>query len=94
MAVYRNPIADFLNIKDVAYLLRLNENKEYQWVEEGAHHQVRIAGKWLFPKEHIVQLNNESVQRERDLLIVGGIISGAFCFMNNDNGSCYEEGFR
>ena len=55
---------------------------------------MRIAGKWLSPKGHIVRWIDESVQRERDLLIVGGIISPSLRFMSNDSGSCCEEGFK
>jgi putative molybdopterin biosynthesis protein len=32
---------------------------------------VRIAGKWLFPKEHIMRWIDERVQRERDIYMVG-----------------------
>jgi len=87
-------MADPLNTKEMAYLLRLNENKGYQWVEEVPLHQVRIAGKWPFLKEHIFRWNDESVQRGRDLLIVGEIISLSLRFMGNGSGSCCEEDRR
>ena len=62
---------ELLNTKELADLLRLNEKKVYQLVKEGTVPHVRIAGKWLFPKEHILRWIDESVERERDLLIVG-----------------------
>jgi putative molybdopterin biosynthesis protein len=65
------PMEELLTTKELANLLRLNEKKVYQLVREGAVPHVRIAGKWLFPKEHILRWIDESVQRERDLLIVG-----------------------
>ncbi len=64
-------MGELLNTKELADLLRLNEKKVYQLVKEGTVPHVRIAGKWLFPKEHILRWIDESVQRERDLLIVG-----------------------
>ena len=64
-------MGELLNTKELADLLRLNEKKVYQLVREGSVPHVRIAGKWLFPKEHILRWIDESVQRERDLLIVG-----------------------
>jgi putative molybdopterin biosynthesis protein len=62
---------ELLTTKELADLLRLNEKKIYHLVREGAVPHVRIAGKWLFPKEHILRWIDESVERERDLLIVG-----------------------
>jgi hypothetical protein len=94
MVVYRTPISDLLTIKETADILRINENKGYQWVEEGALPQVRIADKWLSPRGHIVCWINESVQRERNLLIVGGIIFLSLRFMSIDSGSCFGEGRR
>lgn len=87
-------MADPLNTKDMADILRLKENKGNQWGEEGALPQVMIAGKWLFPRGHILRWIDENVQRERDSLIVGGIISLSLHFMSNDGGSYYEQGFK
>jgi putative molybdopterin biosynthesis protein len=64
-------MGELLNTKELADLLRLNEKKVYQLVREGAVPHVRIAGKWLFPREHILRWIDERVQREKDLLIVG-----------------------
>jgi len=69
--VQTTPMGELLNTKELADLLRLNEKKVYQLVKEGTVPHVRIAGKWLFPKDHILRWIDESVQRERDLLIVG-----------------------
>jgi putative molybdopterin biosynthesis protein len=69
--VESTPMEELLNTKELADLLRLNEKKVYQLVKEGTVPHVRIAGKWLFPKEHILRWIDESVERERDLLIVG-----------------------
>jgi hypothetical protein len=54
-------MADLLNTKEMAHLLLLNEKKGYQWVEEGARHQVRIAGKWLSTKGPLLCWIDESV---------------------------------
>ncbi len=60
-----------LTTKELADLLRLNEKKVYQLIKEGGVPHVRIAGKWLFPKDHVARWIAERVQRERDILIVG-----------------------
>ncbi|RLB06104.1 MAG: DNA-binding protein [Deltaproteobacteria bacterium] len=64
-------MGELLTTKELADLLRLNEKKVYQLVKEGGIPHVRIAGKWLFPKEHILRWIDEGVQRERDIFIVG-----------------------
>ncbi|MEA2014988.1 MAG: substrate-binding domain-containing protein [Thermodesulfobacteriota bacterium] len=60
-----------LTTKELAEFLRLNEKKIYQLVKDGNIPHVRIAGKWLFPERHVMRWIDESVQRERDILIVG-----------------------
>lgn len=62
---------EMLTTKELADLLRLNEKKIYQLVREGGLPHVNIAGKWLFPKGHIVRWIDEHVQREKDILVVG-----------------------
>jgi putative molybdopterin biosynthesis protein len=62
---------EMLTTKELAKLLRLNEKKVYQLIKEGGIPHVRIAGKWLFPKGHIVRWIDERVQRERDIYMVG-----------------------
>lgn len=62
---------ELLTTKELADLLRLNEKKVYQLVREGGLPHVRITGKWLFPKWHILRWIEENVQREEDILIAG-----------------------
>ena len=62
---------ELLTTKELADFLRLNEKKIYQLVRDGDIPHVRIAGKWLFPKQHIVRWIDENVQREKDIRIVG-----------------------
>jgi putative molybdopterin biosynthesis protein len=62
---------DLLTTRELADFLRLNEKKVYQLIREGNIPHVRIAGKWLFPKKHIIGWIDENVQREKDILIVG-----------------------
>ncbi|MBW2039067.1 MAG: helix-turn-helix domain-containing protein [Deltaproteobacteria bacterium] len=69
--VYMISMDELLTTKELADLLRLNEKKVYQLIKEGVIPHVRIAGKWLFPKEHIMRWIDENVQREQDILIVG-----------------------
>lgn len=62
---------ELLTTKELADLLRLNEKKVYQLVKEGGIPHVRITGKWLFPKWHVLRWIEERVQREEDILIAG-----------------------
>ncbi|OGP54935.1 MAG: hypothetical protein A2Y65_02635 [Deltaproteobacteria bacterium RBG_13_52_11] len=62
---------ELLTTKELADFLRLNEKKVYQLIRGGGIPHVRIAGKWLFPKEHVMRWIDERVQRERNILIVG-----------------------
>ena len=65
------PMEELLTTKELANFLRLNEKKVYQLIKEGGIPHVRIAGKWLFPKGHVMRWIDERVQREKDILIVG-----------------------
>ncbi|MBN1380195.1 MAG: helix-turn-helix transcriptional regulator [Deltaproteobacteria bacterium] len=62
---------EMLTTKELAGLLRLNEKKIYQLVRDGTVPRVRIAGKWLFPRNHVMRWIDENVQRQKDILIVG-----------------------
>ncbi len=62
---------ELLTTKELADFLRLNEKKIYQLVRDSGIPHVRIAGKWLFPKQHVLRWIDENVQREKDILIVG-----------------------
>jgi len=62
---------ELLTTKELADFLRFNEKKVYQLVRDSAIPHVKIAGKWLFPKRHVLRWIDEQVQREKDLLIVG-----------------------
>lgn len=62
---------ELLTTKELAKLLRLNEKKVYQLIKEGGIPHVRISGKWLFPKGHVMRWIDERVQRERDIYMVG-----------------------
>ena len=62
---------EMLTTRELSELLRLNEKKVYQLVRDGNVPRVRIAGKWLFPRNHVLRWIDENVQRERDIFIVG-----------------------
>ncbi len=62
---------ELLTTKELADFLRLNEKKVYQLIREGGVPHVRIAGKWLFPKGHVMRWIDERVQREKDIFMVG-----------------------
>ncbi|WP_426416353.1 substrate-binding domain-containing protein [Aestuariirhabdus sp. LZHN29] len=66
--------AEFLNIKQVADFLQLNEKKVYAMVSEGVIPATKITGKWLFPKRLVESWLLESchggVLSDR-LLVVG-----------------------
>jgi len=64
-------MSEMLTTKELAELLRLNEKKVYELVRDGTVPHVRIAGKWLFPRSHIMRWIDENVAREKDLHIVG-----------------------
>ncbi len=64
-------MGDMLTTRELADFLRLNEKKVYQIVRDGNVPHVRIAGKWLFPREHIMRWIDENVQREKDIMLVG-----------------------
>ena len=60
-----------LTTKELADFLRLNEKKVYELVRDGNIPHVRIAGKWLFPKDHIIRWIDENVEREKDIHVIG-----------------------
>ncbi len=62
---------ELLTTKELAELLRLNEKKVYQLIKEGGIPHVRITGKWLFPKWHVLRWIDERVEREENILIAG-----------------------
>lgn len=62
---------EMLTTRELAELLRLNEKKVYELVRDGTVPHVRIAGKWLFPRSHVLRWIDENVEREKDLHIVG-----------------------
>ncbi len=62
---------ELLTTKELAELLRLNEKKIYQLVRTTGIPHVKITGKWLFPKWHVLRWIEENVRREEDILIAG-----------------------
>jgi excisionase family DNA binding protein len=62
---------ELLTTKELADFLRLNEKKIYQLVRDAGVPHVRIAGKWLFPRDHIERWIDEEVHREKNILLVG-----------------------
>lgn len=69
--VFVHDMEELMTTKELADLLRLNEKKIYQLVRDGNIPHIKVAGKWLFPRQHISRWIDENVQRERDLNIVG-----------------------
>jgi putative molybdopterin biosynthesis protein len=45
--------ASFMNVKQVASYLQLNEKKVYALVSDGQIPATRVTGKWMFPRELI-----------------------------------------
>ena len=62
---------ELLTTRELADFLRFNEKKIYQLVRDSGIPHVKIAGKWLFPRRHVLRWIDEQVQREKDVLIVG-----------------------
>ncbi len=62
---------ELMTTRELADFLRLNEKKVYQLIRDGNIPHVKIAGKWLFPKAHVLRWIDENVQRERDIQIIG-----------------------
>ena len=62
---------EMLTTRELAQLLRLNEKKVYQLVRDGTVPRVCIAGKSLFPRNHVMRWIDENIQRQKDILIVG-----------------------
>jgi putative molybdopterin biosynthesis protein len=62
---------DLLTTRELADFLRLNEKRVYQLIREGTIPHVKIAGKWLFPRQHIERWIDENVQREKNIQVVG-----------------------
>lgn len=62
---------ELLTTKELADFLRFNEKKIYQLVRDSGIPHVKIAGKWLFPRRHVLRWIDEQVQREKDILIAG-----------------------
>ncbi len=62
---------EMLTTRELSELLRLNEKKVYQLVRDGNVPRVRIAGKWLFPRSHVMRWIDENVERERDIFFAG-----------------------
>lgn len=71
LMVVKRFMEELLTTRELADLLRLNEKKVYQLVRKGDIPRVRITGKWLFPKWHVLRWIDERVQREKDILIAG-----------------------
>lgn len=62
---------ELMTTKELADFVRLNEKKVYQLIRDGNIPHVKIAGKWLFPKSHVLRWIDENVERERDIQIIG-----------------------
>ncbi len=68
---YKMDVQELLTTREVARLLRLNEKKIYQLIREAGLPHVRIAGKWLFPREQLVGWIRLRVEGQGDLLLAG-----------------------
>ncbi|MBN2254848.1 MAG: helix-turn-helix transcriptional regulator [Deltaproteobacteria bacterium] len=62
---------ELMTTRELADFLRLNEKKVYELIRDGNIPHVKIAGKWLFPRDHVLRWIDENVHRERDIRIVG-----------------------
>ena len=64
----------FMNVREVARYLQVNEKKVYALVSEGSIPATRLTGKWLFPRDLVDQWMLESSH--------GGLLTGAGLFRN------------
>ncbi|MBG7601911.1 MAG: helix-turn-helix domain-containing protein, partial [Gammaproteobacteria bacterium] len=46
-----SPLENFMNVKQVAAYLHLNEKKIYTLVNDGRIPATKVTGKWMFPRE-------------------------------------------
>ncbi len=82
--------ASFMNVKQVASYLQLNEKKVYALVSDGQIPATRVTGKWMFPRELIDRwmLNSAHGGLMADRLIVAG---GDDPLLNRILSRCAEE---
>lgn len=73
-AVLRPGPEDFMNVKQVAEYLHLNEKKVYALVSDQAIPATKVTGKWMFPRELIDRwlLDSAHGGLMTDRLIIGG----------------------
>jgi len=79
---------ELMTTKELADFLRLNEKKVYQIIRDGNIPHVKIAGKWLFPRAHVLRWIDENVERERDIRIIGSddiLLARLLSFYSGEN---------
>ena len=62
---------ELLTVRELAKFLRVNEKRVYQLIREFNIPRIRISGKWLFPKKHILSWIDENLEREKSIFIAG-----------------------
>lgn len=72
--VFKPDFDTFMNVKQVAEYLQLNEKKIYMLVNEGKIPATRITGKWMFPRELVDRWMLDSAHGGllTDRLVIGG----------------------
>ena len=60
---------ELLTTKELSEFIRINEKKVYQMVKNGEVPYVKLGGKWLFPRKHLLRWIDENVQKEKTILI-------------------------
>lgn len=78
----QSSVPRFMNVKQVADYLQLNEKKVYTLVSEGKIPGTKITGKWLFPRELIDQWMLESSH--------GGVLTDRLVLAGSDDPLLYR----
>lgn len=76
------PLPRFLNVKEVAEYLHLNEKKVYALVGEGKIPATKVTGKWLFPRDLVDQWVIESTH--------GGVLADRLVLTGSDDPLVYR----
>lgn len=80
------PVPRFMNVKQVADYLQLNEKKVYTLVSEGKIPGTKVTGKWLFPRELVDQWMLESSH--------GGMLTDRLVLAGSDDPLLYRAIMR
>lgn len=77
---------NFMNVKQVADYIHLNEKKVYSLVNEGEIPATKVTGKWMFPRELIDRWLLDSSH--------GGLLTDRLCISGGDDPLLYRTVLR